>query len=59
MFDSPIILVMHDDDMLPSTKKKSTMKDLKQPLNIAFSVKNLGAAEHILGGDCSIYKWEL
>ena len=42
MFDSPIILVMHDDDMLPSRKKKSTLNGLKQPLNTAFSVKKLG-----------------
>ena len=46
---SPIIPVLYVDDMLLAGKKKSTLNALKQQLNSAFSMKDLGEAEHILG----------
>ena len=46
---NPIILVLYVDDMLLSGKKMSTLNALKQKLNSAFSMKDLGEAEHILG----------
>ena len=46
---SPIILVLYVGDMLLVGKKKSTLNALKQQLNSAFSMKDLGEAEHILG----------
>ena len=46
---SPIMLVLYMDDMLVAGKKKSTLNALKQQLNSAFSMKDLGEAEHILG----------
>ena len=46
---SPIILVLYVDDMLLAGKEKSTLDALKQQLNTAFSMKDLGDAEHILG----------
>ncbi|MCO5613145.1 hypothetical protein L7F22_067421 [Adiantum nelumboides] len=46
---SPIILVLYVDDMLLAGKEKSTLDALKEQLNTAFSMKDLGDAEHILG----------
>ena len=46
---NPIILVLYVDDMLLAGKKKETIDALKQQLNTAFSMKDLGDAEHILG----------
>ena len=46
---SHIILVLYVDDMLLAGKKKRTLNALKQQLNSAFSMKDLGEAEHILG----------
>ncbi|MCO5564143.1 hypothetical protein L7F22_017799 [Adiantum nelumboides] len=45
---SPIILVLYVDDMLIAAKKRSTMNALKEQLKSAFSMKDLGAAEHVL-----------
>ena len=44
-----IILVLYIDDMLLPGKKKSTLNALKQHQISAFSMKDLGEAEHILG----------
>ena len=44
----PIILVLYVDDIQLSGKKKSTLNALKQQVNSAFSMKDLGEAEHIL-----------
>ncbi|MCO5554677.1 hypothetical protein L7F22_008210 [Adiantum nelumboides] len=46
---SPIILVLYVDDMLIAAKKRSTVDALKEQLKSAFSMKDLGAAEHVLG----------
>ncbi|MCO5567515.1 hypothetical protein L7F22_021209 [Adiantum nelumboides] len=46
---SSIILVLYVDDMLIAAKKRSTVDALKQELKSAFSMKDLGAAEHVLG----------
>ena len=46
---SPIIFVLYVDDMLIAGKKRSAVDALKQQLNTAFSMKDLGDAEHILG----------
>ncbi|MCO5569008.1 hypothetical protein L7F22_022714 [Adiantum nelumboides] len=43
---SPIILVLYVDDMLIAAKKKSTVDAFKEQLKSAFSMKDLGAAEH-------------
>ena len=46
---SPIILVLYVDYLLLAGKRKSTRKALKQQLNSAFSMKDLGEAKYILG----------
>ncbi|MCO5587877.1 hypothetical protein L7F22_041829 [Adiantum nelumboides] len=46
---SPIILVLYVDDMLIAAKKRSTVDAFKEQLKSAFSMKDLGAAEHLLG----------
>ena len=45
---SPIILVLYADDIIIAAKKRSTVDALKKQLKSAFSVKDLGAAEHAL-----------
>ncbi|MCO5553934.1 hypothetical protein L7F22_007460 [Adiantum nelumboides] len=44
-----IVLVLYMDDMLLARKHKETLNALKKELNSAFSMKDLGAAENILG----------
>ena len=46
---SPIILVLYVDDMLIAGKHETTLQELKCKLKSAFSMKDLGNAEHILG----------
>ncbi|MCO5603724.1 hypothetical protein L7F22_057875 [Adiantum nelumboides] len=46
----PIILVLYVDDMLIAAKKRSTVDALKEQLKSAFSMKDLGAAEHAYVG---------
>ncbi|MCO5606650.1 hypothetical protein L7F22_060838 [Adiantum nelumboides] len=47
--ESLIVLVLYVDDMLLAGKHKETLNTLKKELNSAFSMKDLGAAENILG----------
>ena len=41
--------MLYVDDMLLVGKQKCTLDALKEQLNIAFSMKDLGEVEHILG----------
>ncbi|NHV87521.1 reverse transcriptase domain-containing protein, partial [Escherichia coli] len=59
---SLIILLLYVDDMLIAGQNKDTVQELKQQLSSAFSMKDLGPAEHILGmrirrdrKDCLLY----
>ena len=46
---SPIILVLYVDDTLIAAKHETSLQELKCKLKSAFSMKDLGNAEHILG----------
>ncbi|GAA0159061.1 transmembrane signal receptor [Lithospermum erythrorhizon] len=47
--DNTIILLLYADDMLIIGKDQSKIASLKKELNKAFEMKDLGAANHILG----------